>query len=105
MPSASSLECFCRRLSRTEFTLSDALRSALALLAPCVIFKEASRMRGRTFFVCRDPYRRMTCLHAGRLMAASSEEWTAFQTARAGAPSGRPGGAILRRSPNDLMNV
>ena len=49
MPSASSLECFCRRLSRTEFTLSDALRSALALLAPCVIFKEASRMRGRTF--------------------------------------------------------
>ena len=50
MPSASSLECFCRRLSRTEFTLSDALRSALALLAPCVIFKEARRMRGRTFF-------------------------------------------------------
>ena len=106
MPSASSLECFCRRLSRTEFTLSDALRSALALLAPCVIFKEARRMRGRSFFLCRDPYRRMTCLHAaGRLMAASSEEWTAFQTSRAGAPSGRPGGAILRRSRNNLMNV
>ena len=110
MPSASSLECFCRRLSRTEFTLSDALRSALALLAPCVIFKEASRMRGRTvffffFFLFFFPSRRLTYLHAGRLMAASSEEWTAFQTARAGAPSGRPGGAIRRRSPSDLMTV